>query len=108
MKERREMKNKEASARIKINKLLEDAGWRFFDDEKGLANIQLETNVKITKKQIDECGENFEKVKNGFIDFLLLDEAGKPFIVLEAKSEDLDPLVGKEQARNYAKSQFVK
>ena len=102
------MKNKEASARIKINKLLEDAGWRFFDDEKGLANIQLETNVKITKKQIDECGENFEKVKNGFIDFLLLDEAGKPFIVLEAKSEDLDPLVGKEQARNYAKSQFVK
>lgn len=108
MKERREMKNKEASARIKINKLLEDAGWRFFDDEKGLANIQLETNVKITKKQIDECGENFEKVKNGFIDFLLLDEAGKPFIVLEAKSEDLDPLVDKEQARNYAKSQFVK
>mgnify|MGYP004545208965 FL=1 len=102
------MKNKEASARIKINKLLEDAGWRFFDDEKGLANIQLETNVKITKKQIDECGENFEKVKNGFIDFLLLDEAGKPFIVLEAKSEDLDPLVDKEQARNYAKSQFVK
>ena len=58
------MKNKEASARIKINKLLEDAGWRFFDDEKGPANIQLETNVKITKKQIDECGENFEKVKN--------------------------------------------
>lgn len=108
MKERREMKNKEASARIKINKLLEDAGWRFFDDEKGPANIQLEANVKITKKQIDECGENFEKVKNGFVDFLLLDEAGKPFIVLEAKSEDLDPLVGKEQARNYAKSQFVK
>lgn len=102
------MKNKEASARIKINKLLEDAGWRFFDDEKGPANIQLEANVKITKKQIDECGENFEKVKNGFVDFLLLDEAGKPFIVLEAKSEDLDPLVGKEQARNYAKSQFVK
>lgn len=57
MKERREMKNKEVSARIKINKLLEDAGWRFFDDEKGPANIQLETNVKITKKQIDECGE---------------------------------------------------
>jgi type I restriction enzyme R subunit len=25
---------KEAKARIKINKLLEEAGWRFFDDEK--------------------------------------------------------------------------
>lgn len=102
------MKAKEAKARIKINKLLEEAGWRFFDGEDGPANIQLEANAKITKKQIDDCGENFEKVKNGFIDFLLLDGEGKPFIVLEAKSEDLDPLVGKEQARKYAQSQFVK
>ncbi len=102
------MKAKEAKARIKINKLLEEAGWRFFDNEKGPANIQLEANVKITKKQIEDYGENFEKVKNGFIDFLLLDDNGKPFIVLEAKSEDLDPLVGKEQARKYAQSQFVK
>lgn len=102
------MKQKEAQARIKINKLLEAAGWRFFDDENGPANIRLEANTKITKKQIDEYGENFEKTKNGFIDFLLLDENGKPFIVLEAKSEDHDPLVGKEQARSYAKSQFVK
>ena len=39
--------NKEALARIKINKLLEDAGWRFFDTKDGRANIQLEPNVKI-------------------------------------------------------------
>ena len=102
------MKSKEAKARIKINKLLEEAGWRFFDNEKGSANIQLEANTKISKEQIDDYGENFENVKNGFIDFLLLDDNGKPFIVLEAKSEDLDPLVGKEQARKYAQSQFVK
>ena len=79
------MKAKEAKARIKINMLLEEAGWRFFDDENGPANIQLEANVKLTKKQIDEYGENFEKVKNGFVDFLLLDEDGRPFIVLEAR-----------------------
>ena len=102
------MKAKEAQARIKINKLLEAAGWRFFDDDNGPANVLLETNVKLTKKQFDDYGENFEKVTNGFVDFLLLDENGKPFIVLEAKSEDKDPLVGKEQAREYAKSQFVK
>ena len=36
---------------------------------------------------------------------LLLNEKGFPFIVLEAKSEDKSPLVGKEQARGYAKSQ---
>jgi type I restriction enzyme R subunit len=32
---------KEATARIKINKLLETAGWRFFADGKTPANIQL-------------------------------------------------------------------
>ena len=102
------MSAKEAKARVKINKLLEAAGWRFFDNENAPANIQLEANVKITKKQYDDLGENFEKVRNGFIDFLLLDEQGKPFIVLEAKSEDKDPLLGKEQARTYAKNNFVK
>lgn len=78
---------KEASARIKINKLLEEAGWRFFDNEMGLANISLEPNVKLTKKDIDAFGEDFESVKNGFIDFLLFDEKGFPFVILEAKKK---------------------
>ncbi|HRG33550.1 MAG TPA: hypothetical protein PLN76_09750 [Saprospiraceae bacterium] len=39
--------NKEAKARIKINNLLEDAGWRFFDLENSQANIALESNVKL-------------------------------------------------------------
>ncbi len=94
--------NKEARARIKINKLLEEAGWRFFDNEKGQANILLEPNVKLTQKDIDAFGENFESIKDGFIDFLLLDEKGFPLVVLEAKKEDKDPLDGKEQARKYA------
>ena len=102
------MSAKEAKARIKINKMLESAGWRFFDSEEGPASIKVEANVKITQKQFDDFGENFEKTRNGFIDFLLLDDKGKPFIVLEAKSEEKDPLVGKEQARAYAKSNCVK
>lgn len=32
---------KEAKARIKINKYLEEAGWRFEDSSEGKANIQL-------------------------------------------------------------------
>ena len=102
------MKKKEASARIKINRLLEEAGWRFFDAENGPANIQLEPNVKMSKADLTGLGENFDEVKNGFVDFLLLDDKGKPFIVLEAKAEDKDPLVGKEQAREYAKSFYLK
>lgn len=96
---------KEASARIKINRLLENAGWRFFADAKGPANIQLEPSVTLTKQVLDDLGENFEKSTKGFIDFLLLNEKGFPFLVLEAKAEDKSPLVGKEQARKYAKSQ---
>jgi type I restriction enzyme R subunit len=96
---------KEAQARIKINKLLEESGWRFFDQATGRANIVLEPKVKLTKAVVDALGENFESTSKGFIDFLLLDEAGFPLVVLEAKAEDKNPLIGKEQARKYAQSQ---
>ena len=96
---------KEATARIKINKLLEAAGWRFFDTQVGAANIQLEPQVKLKTQDLDALGQDFERSSRGFIDFLLLNEKGFPFIVLEAKAEDKNPLVGKEQARKYAKSQ---
>ena len=99
------MASKEATARIKINKLLEAAGWRFFADGKAPANICLELHVTIKESELNALGEDFEKTKKGFIDFLLLNEKGFPFIVLEAKSEDKNPLVGKEQARKYARSQ---
>jgi type I restriction enzyme R subunit len=94
----------EAQARIKINRMLEESGWRFFDDHTGPANIQLEHNVKLSQKSIDDLGDNFEKLSTGFVDFLLLDPQGIPLVVLEAKSESVDPLVGKEQARVYARS----
>ncbi|MEY3500564.1 MAG: hypothetical protein RL308_2233 [Bacteroidota bacterium] len=87
----------EATARIKINKLLEEAGWRFFDSEQGKANISLESNVKY-----EDLGNDFEKAKGGLIDFLLLDDRGKPLVVLEAKKESIEPLSAKEQARRYA------
>lgn len=99
------MSAKEAAARIKINKLLEAAGWRFFADSSGSANIRLEPSVTIKTTDLDALGENFEKTARGYIDFLLLDSRSIPLIVLEAKSEDKNPLVGKEQARKYARSQ---
>jgi len=99
---------KEAKARIRINKYLEDAGWRFFDTDAGSANICLETNIKITEQALNDLGEDFEKTKNGFTDYILLDDKGFPFVVLEAKREDKDPLAGKEQARKYAKNLNVR
>jgi type I restriction enzyme R subunit len=99
------MPEKEATARIKIDKLLEASGWRFFPEDDAPANIRLEPSVALKPAILDSFGKNFEKLERGFVDFLLLDTRGFPLIVLEAKAENKNPLVGKEQARKYARSQ---
>lgn len=96
------MSKKEAKARIKINRLLQESGWRLEDRPGDPANVVYESHIKITDKSQTDLGEDFEHTKHGFIDYLLLDEKDFPFIVLEAKSESRNPLVGKEQARKYA------
>ena len=65
---------KEARARIKINRLLEEAGWSLFDSPYSKANIVLELAVKITMTNLDDLGDDFDKTKTGFIYFLLLDK----------------------------------
>lgn len=94
----------EAKARIKINRLLEAAGWRFEDGPEGPANIQLEAGVKYS-----DLGDDLENAvsrsgQRGAIDFLLLDKDKRPLVVLEAKKEAIEPLSAKEQARNYARN----
>lgn len=87
---------KEAKARLKINRLLEDAGWRLFDVDTLKANVEVETRI--------DMGDDFENTTNGFADYLLLDDNNKPIAVLEAKRESTPPLSAKEQARTYANS----
>ncbi len=94
---------KEASARIKINKLLEESGWIFEDSSQGRADIRLESGVKL-----QQVGDDYENTQNGFIDYLLLDDKGFPLCVLEAKKESIHPLMAKEQARNYAQGENVR
>lgn len=104
------MLQNEAHARIKINQLLTEAGWRFFDNHEAKANILLENHVKITQKEVDAWGNDFEKTLSGSLDFLLVDSDNRPICVLEAKKESLHPLVAKEQARKYANTvgaQFI-
>jgi hypothetical protein len=61
----------EATARIKINKLLEAAGWRFFPEDGGPANIRLEPGVTIKSTDLDPLGDDVEKTEKGVVDFLL-------------------------------------
>ena len=68
------MSKKEAVARLKINKLLEESGWRLIDSEAGRANVDVETRLSPGEKiDLHEAGEDYENVKGGFIDYLLLD-----------------------------------
>ncbi len=82
------MSDNEAHARIKINKLLEEAGWRFFDDEQGKANILLENHVKITQIKVDAWGNDFEKTKSGSLDFLLVDTNINLFVFWKPKEKN--------------------
>ena len=79
---------KEAKARVKINKLLEEANWRLLDDEHGRANVDLEYTTKIKRD---------DKFKTGLLDYLMLDSKGFPLCVLEAKRDDVNPLFAKER-----------
>lgn len=97
------MSKKEAQARIKINKLLEEAGWRLLDEGTKKANVTLESHIKI-----EEIGDDYENQKDGYIDYLMLGRDGHPIAVLEAKREKIHPLSAKEQARRYANSNHAR
>jgi len=45
--------------RWQLRERLLKAGRRFFDDKNGPANIALETNLKIEKKDVDQFGDDF-------------------------------------------------
>ena len=103
------MSKKEAASRLKINKLLEDSNWRLLDNEHGRANVDVETRLNPGQEiNTKNAGEDFENIKGGFVDYLLLDNNQKPVAVLEAKRESIPPLSAKEQARNYANGMHVR
>lgn len=97
------MSSKEASARLKINDTLKASWWRLLDEWAQKANVVVESNATM-----ESLGDDFEKTEKGFIDYLLTDNDGFPLCVLEAKSSDKDPLIGKEQARRYAIAKNVR
>ena len=71
----------ERKAREQITRMIEAAGWSYREEA--------------------AAGR---RGRAGFADYLLFDEAGTAAALLEAKSAEKDPLVGKEQARDYAKA----
>jgi len=94
----------EAQARITVNKLLEEAGWRFLPDVQGRReNIICEHRVtRRVFSPSQNLGKDFEHAPDGFVDYVLLDSDGRAIALVEAKREGIDPLTAKDQARAYA------
>lgn len=55
------MKN-EDYPRIKRNQLLAETGWVFFDNEICKASVLPEGKIKITQKEVDAWGNDFDKL----------------------------------------------
>ena len=75
----------EAQSRIQINKMLELSGWDLDIDSED-RNVEVEYPTPSGREA----------------DYVLLDKNGFPLCVLEAKNFEIDPLIAKEQARDYA------
>lgn len=56
---------KVATARIKIDRLLEAVGWRFLGDDSDLINIRLEPGLAVRPADLDDLGNCFGKSGNG-------------------------------------------
>ncbi len=71
------------------------------------ANVGFTISVPKQKRQLITTGDcliNMQSHFNTMIVPLGLDEYNNPFVVVEAKKEDIHPLDAKEQARKYANS----
>jgi len=82
-----------------IDGLLNKAGWDLNDRSKVIEEFEIEgtssSNWRVSEKK---AGFN----ASGFSDYLLLDRAGDPLAVIEAKRTSRDPIEGKQQAEDYA------
>jgi type I restriction enzyme R subunit len=94
----------EADARILIDDLLRAAGWSPADKS------QLRTEVPATELfHVAETGtagatlRTGETSSLGFVDYVLLDQRGRPLAVIEAKKRAINPYTAKQQALPYAK-----
>lgn len=71
-----------------IDIMLKDAGWDVNNKELVKLEFPLENHKELGKK--------------GYVDYVLFDRKGKPIAVVEAKKTSVDPIIGRQQAVEYA------
>jgi len=88
--------------RNKIDVFLLEQGWNIKDKTK----VVLEVDTK----QSDFKARNYKTMSetlsnekdSAYADYLLLDKAGDPLAIIEAKKTSKDPIIGQKQAEDYA------
>ena len=79
----------EAETRKKlIDIMLKEAGWNVNNKDLVKLEFPLENHKELGKK--------------GYADYVLFDKKGKPIAVVEAKKTSVDPIIGRQQAVEYA------
>jgi type I restriction enzyme R subunit len=86
------MSEKEAYARLKIDKMLVDSNWILIDSQNVRKNVICEKTIKLTKNNRYQA------------DYTLLGDFSRPIAIIEAKREGINSLSSKKQARDYAES----
>jgi type I restriction enzyme R subunit len=82
-----------------IDSLLEKAGWHINNRSEVIEEFEI-VGTGASKYHIAQKRADFNP--SGFSDYLLLDRAGDPLAIVEAKRTSRDPIVGKQQAEDYA------
>jgi type I restriction enzyme R subunit len=84
--------DEDETRRYLIDQMLADEGWKVGRSGRDTEEVRREVPVK---HQPTESGE-------GFADYVLFDDNGKPLAVIEAKKTSEDPQKGRTQAKLYA------
>ena len=82
-----------------IDGLLETAGWHLKDRSEIIEEFEI-AGTGISGSRIIQKTPEFNP--SGFSDYLLLDRAQDPLAIIEAKRTSRDPVVGIQQAEDYA------
>jgi len=96
------VKTEQQTRRDLIDPLLEKAGWNLKDRTKAVLEVDTkQSDFKIRDyRTIDETLRN--DADSAYVDYLLLDSAGLPLAIVEAKRTFRDPVLGQQQAEMYA------
>lgn len=99
--------NKEADARILVDDRLRAAGWNPADKSQVMTEVHVGAAYRyVAEPSIEVVGfttADGDLKPTGRVDYVLLDQRGRPLAIIEAKRQAIQPYTAKQQALPYAK-----